>query len=68
MRQKPHQHPIGLAGLLPAKASTDAILYNSNADWVAPNSTISSITTCGSGRPACKVNVNDSDHSYFGAA
>ena len=35
---KPHQHPIGLAGLLPADAATDAILYNSNADWVAPNS------------------------------
>jgi Family of unknown function (DUF6298)/Putative collagen-binding domain of a collagenase len=65
---KPHQHPIGLAGLLPANAATDATLYNSNADWVAPNSTISSITTCGSGTPACKVNINDSDHSYFGAA
>ena len=65
---KPHQHPIGLAGLLPANAATDAILYNSNADWVAPNSTISPITSCGSGRPACKVNVNDSDHSYFGAS
>jgi hypothetical protein len=66
--QKPHQHPIGLAGLLPANAATDAILYNSNADWVAPNSTISPTTSCGSGTPACKVNVNDSDHSYFGAA
>jgi hypothetical protein len=66
--QKPHQHPIGLAGLLPSGAATDAILYNSNADWVAPNSTISPITSCGSGTPACKVNVNDSDHSYFGGA
>ena len=28
--------------------------------WIAPT------TSCGSGTPACKVNVNDSDHSYFG--
>jgi hypothetical protein len=65
---KPHQHPIGLAGLLPANAATDATLYNSNADWIAPNSTISPTSSCGTGTPACKVNVNDSDHSYFGAA
>ncbi len=64
--RKPHQHPIGWAALLPA--GTDPILYNSNADWVAPNSTISPPTSCGSGTPACKVNINDSDHSYYGAA
>ena len=22
--------------------------------------------SCGTGTPACKVNINDSDHSYFG--
>ena len=66
--QKQHQHPIGWAALLPTAAATDAILYNSDADWVAPNSTISPISSCGSGTPACKVNINDSDHSYYGAA
>jgi hypothetical protein len=66
--QKPHQHPIGWAALLPTKAATDTILYNSDADWVAPNSTISPVTSCGTGTPACKVNINDSDHSYYGAA
>jgi hypothetical protein len=65
---KQHQHPIGWAAPLPSVAATDPILYNSNADWVAPNSTISPTTSCGSGAPACKVNINDSDHSYYGAA
>src|SRR5262249_8104258 len=35
-------------------------------DWVAPFAKLSPSTTCGSGTPKCKVNVNDSDHSYFG--
>jgi hypothetical protein len=26
---------------------------------------VSPVTTCGTGKPACKVNVNDSDHSYW---
>jgi Family of unknown function (DUF6298)/Putative collagen-binding domain of a collagenase len=61
--KKPQQHPIGYAALIGAP---DAILYNSDADWVAPQVRISPATSCGSGRPACKVNINDSDHSYFG--
>jgi len=44
----------------------DSTIYNSDADWVAPEARISPSTSCGSGKPACKVNVNDSDHSYFG--
>jgi hypothetical protein len=61
--KKPHQHPIGYATLIGAP---DTTLYNSNADWVKPQVRISPATSCGSGNPACKVNVNDSDHSYFG--
>jgi hypothetical protein len=57
------QHPIGYAGL---ENPPDSILYNSDADWVAPSARISPTRSCGSGNPACKVNVNDSDHSYFG--
>jgi hypothetical protein len=60
---KPHQHPIGLAVLA---GGTDATIYDSDADWVAPGARLSPSTTCGSGTPKCKVNVNDSDHSYFG--
>ncbi|MBI3858333.1 MAG: hypothetical protein HY293_21835 [Planctomycetes bacterium] len=62
-RSKPFQHPIGYGAL---DSSPDSILYNSDADWVAPTARISHLKSCGSGRPACKVNVNDSDHSYFG--
>ena len=60
---KPHQHPIGYGALIGAPDST---LYNSDADWVKPQIRISPATSCGSGNPTCKVNVNDSDHSYFG--
>jgi hypothetical protein len=60
--KKPHQHPIGYAALI---GSTDATLYNSDADWVAPAARISPAKSCGSGHPRCKVNVNDSDHSYW---
>jgi hypothetical protein len=60
--RKPHQHPIGYAALIGAP---DTILYNSDADWVAPQVKVSPTTTCGKGKPACKVNVNDSDHSYW---
>lgn len=59
---KPLQHPIGYAALI---GGADSILYNSNADWVAPGARISPAASCGSGKPACKVNVNDSDHSYW---
>ena len=60
--RKPHQHPIGYAAL---EGPSDAILYNSDADWVAPGARISPVKSCGTGKPACKVNVNDSDHSYW---
>src|SRR5437867_2562542 len=61
--KKPHQHPIGYAALI---GSPDTTIYNSDADWAAPQVRISPTTSCGSGNPACKVNINDSDHSYFG--
>ena len=60
---KPHQHPIGLAMIT---GDPDSTIYDSNADWVAPQVRISPATSCGTGMPKCKVNVNDSDHSYFG--
>jgi len=55
--------PVGYAAL---ESPPDSILYNSDADWVAPSVWISPTTSCGTGQPACKVNINDSDHSYFG--
>ena len=60
---KANQHPIGYAAL---ESPPDSILYDSDADWVAPTAWLSPSGSCGSGHPACKVNVNDSDHSYFG--
>jgi Family of unknown function (DUF6298)/Putative collagen-binding domain of a collagenase len=60
--RKPRHHPIGYAALI---GDSDAILYNSDADWVAPSARISPVTSCGDGNPTCKVNVNDSDHSYW---
>jgi len=60
---KPAQHPVGFPYLTGAP---DSLLLNSNADWVAPGARISPTSSCGSGTPACKVNINDSDHSYFG--
>jgi hypothetical protein len=86
---KPVQHPIGYA----VQADwNDAIILNSDADWIAPGSrkiphpSLRSFldrrvtngvlrqmigkwlptTNCGTGRPSCKVTINDSDHSYFG--
>jgi len=61
--KKRFQHPIGYAALI---GSPDSTIYNSDADWVAPQARVSPPSSCGSGKPACKVNVNDSDHSYFG--
>src|SRR4029078_188792 len=34
--------------------------------WIAPAVKISPTASCGTGSPKCKVNINDSDHSYFG--
>jgi len=62
---KAFQHPVGYASLN-VNGTTDGTLYNSDADWVAPLARISPPGSCGSGTPACKVNINDSDHSYFG--
>jgi hypothetical protein len=62
-RAKRYQHPVGLATL---DRSQDSILYNSEADWVAPSARISPTQSCGKEKPSCKVNINDSDHSYFG--
>ncbi|MFI5461052.1 MAG: putative collagen-binding domain-containing protein [Isosphaerales bacterium] len=61
---KPLHHPIGYGALDGLR--DDAAIINSDADWIAPSARISPTTTCGSGHPACKVNINDSDHSYFG--
>jgi Putative collagen-binding domain of a collagenase len=61
--KKPLQHPIGYGTLI---RTPDKIIYDSDADFVKPQIRISPATTCGSGHPKCKVNVNDSDHSYFG--
>jgi hypothetical protein len=60
---KPLQHPIGYGVLA---NNNDATIVNSDADWIAPAARISPTRSCGSGHPACKVNINDSDHSYFG--
>ena len=60
---KPQVHPVGYAAPI---GVPDAAIYNSDADWVAPYAQVSPAASCGSGKPACKVNVNDSDHSYFG--
>jgi hypothetical protein len=58
-------HPVGYASLT-TPPSHDSILYNSDADWVAPGTKISPTTSCGTGTPSCKVNLNDSDHDYYG--
>jgi hypothetical protein len=58
----PHQHPIGYGTIL---GLPDSAMYNSSADWVKPKARISPVTSCGNGKPPCKVNVNDSDHSYW---
>ncbi len=63
---KPLQHPIGYAVLQDCNAASDAVILNSAADWIAPGARIAPTRGCGSGHPACKVIINDSDHSYYG--
>jgi hypothetical protein len=63
-KEKRYQHPIGYATL--GEKPMDSVLYNSDADWVAPWAKVSPAKSCGTGKPTCKVNINDSDHSYFG--
>jgi hypothetical protein len=60
---KRYEHPIGYGAL---DGAPDSILYNSDADWVAPSARFSPATSGGTGVPTRKVNANDSDHSYFG--
>lgn len=60
---KPFQHPIGYGVLEDMK---DSVIINSDADWIAPVARISPEKTLGTGNPPRKVNINDSDHSYFG--
>jgi hypothetical protein len=62
-KRKRYRHPIGFATL---ESPPDSLLYDSDADWVAPSARVSPARSCGIGDPPCKVNVNDSDHSYFG--
>lgn len=61
--RKPSHHPVGYAE--PIRVP-DSVVYDSGADWVAPTATLSPTSSCGKGKPVCKINVNDSDHSYFG--
>jgi len=61
---KPYKHPLGVGAF--EYGTPDSVLFNSDADWVAPFSHVSASSTCGTGSPRCKVNINDSDHSYFG--
>ena len=58
---KPFQHPIGYG----VPDDKDSVIINSNADWIAPGTRISPTQTIGTGHPARKVNINDSDHSYW---
>jgi hypothetical protein len=60
---KPLQHPIGYAAMADGE---DAPIVNSDADWIAPGARISPTTSSGGGHPPRKVNINDSDHSYWG--
>src|SRR5262245_9086759 len=60
---KPLQHPVGYGAL---DGGRDATLLDSDADWIAPGARFSPTSSRGAGHPAWKVNINDSDHSYFG--
>jgi hypothetical protein len=59
----PFQHPIGYAVRVDFN---DPTIIDSDADWIAPAARISPTVTSGSGHPSDKVNINDSDHSYWG--
>ena len=63
-KSKRYQHPIGYGSL--GGRPQDPVLYNSDADWVAPWAWVSPSRSAGTGSPPVKVNINDSDHSYFG--
>ena len=59
---KQFRHPVGYA--MPQELK-DSVVFNSDADWIAPTGWLSPERSCGSGNPECKVNINDSDHSYW---
>ena len=61
---KPFKHPVDFPGY----QGGDSVMVSSNADMMSTIAKISALATtyCSAGTPACKVNVNDSDHSYFG--
>jgi hypothetical protein len=61
--EKKFRHPVGLGWI--DRDLKDSIIINSDADWIAPMSRISPVTTIGAGNPSRKVNINDSDHSYW---
>jgi flagellar hook assembly protein FlgD len=61
---KVFKHPVHYPTL--QYPGNDSALPNSKADVVSPTTRISGTSTCGTGTPPCKVNINDSDHSYYG--
>jgi hypothetical protein len=61
---KTFQHPV--LNATTQDLASDSFLYNSNAESAAPAARFSPTSSCGTGTPLCKVNINDSDHSYFG--
>ena len=44
---KRYQHPIGYGSLAMDNPQTDSVLYNSDADWIAPLIRVSPAKTCG---------------------
>ena len=60
---KPSQHAVGFGVM---NDFNDTTITNSDADWISPDIKVSPTSSCGSGTPRCKVNINDSDHSNFG--
>src|SRR6185295_15121654 len=63
---KRYQHPVGYGQVSMDSSKADLVLYNSDADWGAPYARVSPARSCGTGNPSCNVNINDSDHSYWG--
>jgi hypothetical protein len=57
---KPKQHPVGMT--FQYLMGSDATLYNSQADWVSPGTTLPPEAT------GTKVVINDTDHSYYWVA
>jgi hypothetical protein len=53
---KPKQHPVGMT--FQWQGGSDSTLYNSQADWVSPSTTLPPEAT------GNKVVINDTDHSY----